>query len=634
MGFVQHRLVLRADGWVMSDLNGLPDFQTPSLTPATSTFPAFQSGSYSVLPQQLALSVNDDGSPKFQLDIVKRIGDFSSAGQYAVLDFSLSGDFSLDKALAQVRSHDPSATVKPIAIDGGFARLYRTAGEVAPGSDVLAPVSLGLSGSDYARWTTRLSADAGELIKGAIAGGSILLGARVEFDVVGVAPRVDASVEFEPARLTAALLAGRQGRMLSTSDVVAAFTGAPENFPLKIEGGAPSGDFGGAVASRIFASFATLAPAPGIGDPPCVVFNDESQLPAGTIQWDLSQAALGRGQWVLTLDVLTTLRALAAQNGIESLVRYVSVPALQVGFCNVDVEANLPQNRLGVPAIGATVSLPANPPLRPSSISQTVTFAEPVDTGSVQFRISPAERLTYTVSGFAVVAAGQIVREYQMPPQPRTDAWVQLGADDFPVTFAHVTAAERLLALATLSVVLTYVLDGQPCQLQFVLKEQVAGVAMAVPRAASAASMTISASARDGSAALVLPPTAPGRIELDVTNFREFGPHRISIAAALTGGDPLLSLDFLAQQQDPSEGAVPDGIFLTAEQPNATWGFVASSPFQAGYRYRRSALAHAPAGPWSPVLSPFAPLVLAADGTNIAGANATQPTPQAVPAAT
>jgi hypothetical protein len=617
----------------MTAFDGLPDFQamssTATATATATTFAPFQSGSYAALPQGLALAADANGRPKFTLDLVERVGDFSATGQYAVLDFSLVGDFALDDALSAARAHDAGATVKPIAIDAGFARLYPTTGEVAPSSDLLASIPLGLSGTDYARWTSRLSADAGELVKGAIAGGSLLLGARVEFDAVGVAPRVAATVEFQAPQLLTSLLAGRSGRSMSTADVVATFTGSPQNFPLKIVGGGePSGDFAGAVAGRIFAEFGTLVPAPEVADPPYVVFRDPAQLEGATVQWDLSQPAAGRRQWVLMLDILTALRAFAAANGLDSLVRNVTVPTLQVGFCSVVVNANLPPNRIGVPAIGANVQVAANPPLRPSSVSQTIAFEEPDDSGAFQFRLSPSEPVAYTLSGFAVIAAGETVQEYQMPPQPRTDSWVQLAADDFPVTFAHVTAAGRLLTLATLSLLLTYDVDGHSRQVQAVLNATVPGVSMAVPRSASSASLVVTATPLDGSAALTLPSMMPGRIDLDVTAFREYGPHRVTIHGTFKAGDRALFLDVLSDEQ-ANAGAVPDQLFLTIAQPIATWGFVASSPFHSGYRYRKSGSPGVPAAAWSPVLSPFESLTLNADGTTIAASSNGPPAPPA-----
>ena len=129
---------------------------------------------------------------------------------------------------------------------------------------------------------------------------------------------------------------------------------------------------------------------------------------------------------------------------------------------------------------------------------------------------------------------------------------------------------------------------------------------------------------------LTLPPLIPGRIELDVTVFREFGPHRIAIHSALES-DRLLALDFLAEER--AADAVPDQIFLTVAQPNATWGYVASSPFRAGYQYRTSASGGVPAGTWSPVLSPFAALELDANGISLP-ASGTRPEPAPIPAAT
>ncbi len=619
----------------MSAFSGLPDFSAPISTAGVTAFAPFQNGSYAVVPQQLSLALDADASPKFTLDLVERAGDFSAAGQYAVLDFSLAGDFELDTALAVVRPLDAAATVTPIAAAGGFARLYPTAGEVAPSSDALAPIPLGFSGADFARWTTRLSADAGELIKGAIAGGSLLLGARVEFDALGVAARVETTVAFEPEKLVASLLAGTTGRLLSAPDVLAAFTGTPEKFPLKIlAGDATTGDFAAAVADRILASYASRAPAPASSDPSFVAFADPSALPLGAVQWDLSQPAIGRRQWVLMLDILTVLRAFAARNGTAALVRNVSVPALQVGLCKVDVDANLPPNRIGVPAIGVTANVAANPPLRPSSIAQTIAFTEPDDDGSLTFQISPAETLSYTLSGFAVLAAAGMVREFAMPPQLRSSSWVQLGADDFPVAFAHVTAANRLLSLAVLTLTLTYALDGAQHRVAAVLNAKITGASMAVPRSASDPSLTVSAAPLDGSAPLGLGPLAPGRIDLDLPAFAEFGPHRVTIRAALRSGDRALMLDAIAQD-DEDAGAPPAQLLLTADQPSADWGYVASSPFKAGYRYRKSATGSAPAGAWSALQSPFTPLMLAADGTPVsASAASAQPALTPVPATT
>jgi len=350
--------------------------------------------------------------------------------------------------------------------------------------------------------------------------------------------------------------------------------------------------------------------------------------------WDLSQPAIGHQQWVLSLDLLTDLRAFAAKNGVDSLVKNVTVPALQLGFVNIDFDANLPPHRLGVPAIGATVDVAANPPARPSSISEHVLFTEPDDVGSVQFRLSPSEQLTYALTGYAVVTAGSMVEQLALPPQQRSDTWVHLNMPDFPVLFSHVTAAQRLLSLATLALVLSYILDGKSRQLHYTLTPQATGISFGMPRSATNASIAVTATPADGSSPITLPPMPPGRIELDVTTFREYGPHSIAILAMMTNGAPLV-LDFQSVEQADVAGSVPDQRLFTSDQPAATWNYVVTSPFRSGYRYRKAAVTSAPAGAWSQILSPFSPLVLDPNGAMVApSGNGSQPSTPQVPTTT
>src|SRR5215472_5165377 len=183
----------------MADLTGSPDFASVITSAEVSMIAPFGSGSYSVLPQRLQLAMNPDGTPKFKLELTEVIDDFSDSGQFAELDFSIAGDFPLDTALSIARQSQPTAQVKPVTFDGGFGRLYQSASAVQLPSDVLSAIPLGWWSSDLARWTMRLSRDAGELIKGALQGeSSLLLGARVEASVTGVAPRLPVYAQFDP----------------------------------------------------------------------------------------------------------------------------------------------------------------------------------------------------------------------------------------------------------------------------------------------------------------------------------------------------------------------------------------------------------------------------------------------------
>lgn len=593
-------------------MTGLPDFQAPLSSGAVSAFAPFGQGSYAVLPQQMAVAQDADGNPKFQLDIIKRIGDFSSSGQYAVLDFAVNGDFRLDDALAAARAVDSGATVAPVGVNNGFARLYPTASDVVLPPDLLTPIPLGWTGSDYARWTMRLSSDAGELLKGSIASGSLLLGARLEFEVIGVAPRISLGVEFDPAQLLSWLLDGRSGRQMAASDVVSAFTAPPSNTPVKLQGDPPL-EYPEAMAGRVIATYASLTPAAGLTDPACVLFPDPASLASGRVVWDLSQPAAASRQWVMMLDPFSSLAAAVARNGLDSLVNEVAIAPLQLGLCNIDFTANLPQHRSGVPALGVNVEVPAHPPMRPSSISPSITLAEPQDSGSVQFRISPSETLSYSVTTFAIVVAGQNETQYSGTPRVMSDAWVRLNADDFPVKFAHISAESRLTALAQLAVVLRYSVDGSDIAQQVSLTTAAPDVAVGVPLGATNASLSISATPTDGSPGIPLPPLALGRIFLDVMSFREYGPHIIVIEGIFNGTTAPLFVELLREDQSP-DSDTPGKVALTPDKPSTTWGYFAASPFRAGYRYRKSGPTDLPPAPWSQVVDPFTPLSVVADG--------------------
>ena len=248
----------------MGDLTGLPDFALPLAATNASAYAPFGAGAYAVVPQTLALATNPDGTVRLALVFEQQAGDFSATGQYAVLDFTLAGDYDFDGCLASARVRDPNATVKPIAVRRGFARLCTTATQVQLPQDLQQPVALGLSGSGFARFTARLSATAGELVKGAMDGGSLLLSARVEFDALGVAPRAGAIVAFSPQALVAALTADAAGGPVAASDVLSALTSPASTLPLKVvSGNARPGDIAAALAPRMFAEYTTLVPAPG-----------------------------------------------------------------------------------------------------------------------------------------------------------------------------------------------------------------------------------------------------------------------------------------------------------------------------------------------------------------------------------
>ena len=609
-------------------LTGLPDFGALLPAQAAAMFAPFGGGSYAVLPEQLVVATGADGQPKFLLEIERQLGDLTASGQYATLDMRLTGDYPLEAALAAARVLAAGATVAPLTIDGGFARLYAVSTIVAPPAELLVPISLGLGGEEGARWTMRLSADAGEILKatllgnddGTAADGVAPLGARMEYTASGVAARVPVAVEFQPATLVAALIAllgGNPARMVAQSVLTTLFMSNTATLPVKVIGAAGSAGlaFAQAMEDRLLAAFATFVAAPGATDPVYFQFADPATLDATTVHWDLSQPAVVSRAWAVLFDPLSSMRTAIRSGGAAELVKYISIPSAPLGLSNIQVTTNLPPNRRGVVMLGANIEAPAAPPFRPASINKQIVFSEPEDAATVQWRISIREELRFSVTGYAIFAEAGSTRQDTAAPRAANATWVQLQKNDFPVRFLHLSADPRVLAQADVNVALTYALDGRDHAESFTLSATEATMAIGLPESAASIAMNLTARPHDGGAALTIPSPKGDRARIDLTSFAEYGPHTVTISSALTPGDPPLFLDLVPQSQQSSSVA-QSKVALTPEQPSAAWSYLALSPFAAGYCYRVSAATGGVPGAWSKPLPPTTPLVLAAEGSS------------------
>lgn len=578
----------------MSVIDRLPDFSHSIMTGETVAFAPFAGTTFIVVPSAVRLAAASDGRPQFSLQMVKRVDELSSsAGQYAVLDVQLVGDYPLDEALLAARNDNPDSTVRPAPLELGYARLLPASPGLTFPDDLTAPAPLGWSSADGARWTHRLDLSSGELLKGALAGNAVLFAARVEFTILGVAARLPVTITFDPAELLDFVIGTSAARGTDTASLISGLMRPPESLPIKIVGSTNAAQLAQVLCDRLFAAFGNLVPAPGAGDPPNILF---SQPDSGPLTWDLHQPVVVPRAFVIQFDMITSLREAGDPS---ALVHEIAIPALDLGFHTITIGANLPDNRLGIPAIGVRIEIAPNPPLRPSGVSETLVFTSPSDEGAISVRLSPGEELQYRLTCFAVLAVGSNVFQCEAEPVWKTGDWVRLQATDFPLTFVHVTAGERLLSMATVSGTLGYTFDERTVAQTLDLSRTRPDIAVAIPQGATEATIALTATALDGKQTLAAPEFAPGRIQIDVTCFPDYGPHRVPVSCAFGPGDGLISVDLAGE-----DGANPSTVHLVPSAPTAMWGYVAQSPFHAGYRYRKNG------GVWSDVMPANAPLHL------------------------
>jgi hypothetical protein len=578
----------------MDDIGDLPDFQASLGAGATQFYAPFGGGEFLVLPAGAVLAVVS-GQPGLALSLVRRPDQPGSTGNYAMLDIQITENFPLDAALSLARGLSSGATVRPISIDLGFARLIPGGPGIVLPPEMTAPTPLGWATSEGARWTHNLDVSTGELIKGAILGGALLFTARIEFSIRGVAPRAPAVADFVPADLLAALLSGRPDGLIAAPELVERLQDPA--LPLGVEGGVARDRVSQILADRLAAAYGSLVPAPAATDPP--YFRLAKPSSAERVRWDLGTPTAVSRAFVLQVDPLSGLRPAA---DLAALIHEVTIPPLDLGMREIVATANLPPNRVGLPAVGARVSLPPAPPGRPSGIDKTAMFTPPDDQARIELQIDPDEALDYSVTGFAIIAAGSSIYQLEAEPRQASGEWLRVQGSDLPVTFAHLTASDRMMKQASVSGALKYSYAGKQATQPIALSAGAADVAVAVPTGAENASVTLTATTASGQS-ISLNPLRPGVIRLDLASFPGYGPHRVPVTCRFNGGESPIEIEL-----ESEDGSTQGSVSLAPSAPTAEWGYVAGSPFCPGYRYRVRG------GGWSNVLDP-GPLGLLPDGT-------------------
>jgi hypothetical protein len=169
-----------------------------------------------------------------------------------------------------------------------------------------------------------------------------------------------------------------------------------------------------------------------------------------------------------------------------------------------------------------------------------------------------------------------------------------------------VRASPALLSLC--SVHLTFAPEGSPP----VTAELVDGdqsVAFSQPNGGSGAQLTAELRPADGSAVVVLGPMPASRWALDLTSCPTYGPQEATISVNFAAGVSDYAVELLPETA--SDTAQNITVFrFTPDRPTRTYGYVSTSPFHGGYRWREYRSAP-PLADWSPA-DPETPLRLAA----------------------
>lgn len=563
------------------------DYQRPRRVGDVVAYRRFErAAGWLVLPQTMTIAARSDGSPDFQIDLV-RARDASLEG-YGAIDLRVRPGVDLDSARRALGEDD----VQLGNVRGGWLRLLVREPGRTGAATVVPPLAFAPNGLGVVRLAATLTAESASLLKNALVEGIVLVEAWAELCVDGVSPRGDAVVEIDVDALRRALPVDVSGgEPVSRRDVVAALV------KPGVLSGAPAAadalETADAVADRLRVLAATLVPSPGTD----VAEWWKLSLAAGAarLHWDLRDAVTATRVHPLRFDPVALVRQAAAGGGLDRLVVTRDLVDLRTGDVPVLVTANIPEKRSLVFTCGADLDAPARPPDRPSAIRETIELVPPLDRRDVVMRFSPRESPEYGVRTFAVVRSDGGVREWRSTRAVHAGRDVRLTPDDFAVRFLPVQASPQLLAAGDVSVTATW--DGDSQRLAVA---DAAGDTLVVPRAAATVTCTCVV-AKDGRTIRADVPVSDGPIVLDLPLFREAGSHTVQIDVAFPDGVSLVAIELKPEAADDRDAVV---VSFTPAAATRHWTWLASSPLAPGFRYRLFT-GGAAAVAWSAPQSPF-----------------------------
>ena len=571
-------------------LFGYADFDRPIAFDVGRLFYPFGGGPFILAPHRCGVANLDDGRMNFLLDLIRPALPFPGDDAYANLEMRFNADYASDEALAYLRKQDPQAVLSRSVLTDWEFRIAPGAATLNVPHELLNPIQLASNNLGSARIVMRLSIESGLIIDTLLQEGDIPVYAVAEAQMQGISPRVGAVVRFKTSELLAALL-----DLTSADDTVPwqslvhFFSRDLAELPMKVSGQiepSQSIAFGETLADRIIARFGSYVTSSNDDFEPLVKLKRIDKLGESEIKWSLSQPFLASRRIIMHFDFLSDVRRRVQDFGIDSFVRrHAASPLPSFGQSNLTAFCNLPLERVGVVALGATLTFPPNPPDRPHSKSETVLFEPPEDIVQTRVQLAPGESLQYEYSTFVVISDEHGVREIRNPAAPYVGSPLRLSPDAFPIDFALVEVTRELAALASIDGVCQYERDGQEYQIPFALDSGRFSVSVALPKNSHSVSLQCTAISRDSGAVLRVGPFESLKVRLDVSSFLEYGWHEVEFECIFDGKTSVYAIDILPVGLDETFENLTILAF-TPDQPKRRFGWFAQSPFRPGFQYR------------------------------------------------
>ena len=568
------------------------DFTDETHTEHYTIYPAWsQPGQRWLPPQGLGLARRPNGLADLHLTLVR--ASQPQPRTYGLLDLRVEASYALAAAQADLATAATPLVIRPAVPSSGHLRL--TLGER------VFTQPLTWNSLSQSRLRLALNGDDAAVVHQALAQGTLVAQATVIFTLTGYAARSAATVTFDPAQLLATLCTVRDETGFYSYPALQTWFAQnwaqlPLHWQMATESSLLPTDAAqrSALLDRLVARFANLVPPT---DEPLPYLDLLATVPSGKFTWRLDDEIVTWRPLVLQWQPLAVVREQIATQGLAPFFSQSETPPLPSGHVDIEVIGNLPANRANVLRIGAHLTAPPRPPLRPQAVQAAATLTPPADSSSVRLRLGAREALSYTIQPLIVLATDSDFLSLTGPTRTETSTTAELSVADYPVTFHEISGEPALLTIARVTGILRWQVGEQIYQTPLSLDEQQPSVTLAVPQGATQLMLDLTATAYgDGR---TLPVQAPPVTDGYITRWHlpGFGAHIIRFTAVMPSAPILLAVQTAEVAAADAAGAT---LILRPDQPTVTWGYVVLNPFCAGFRYRQL-----PDGAWSPLLSPL-----------------------------
>lgn len=566
----------------------LPDWERPLMTGTGETFHAFPDrGDVIALPDRLRLVCSADGLPELRLALFRGPGAGPGLGGYGVLDFRLRAD------------HAERATpFVPAPIVRGSVRIRPADLAADLPAEIFVAQRLEWSGLGTARFLVRLSADAAALVHELLGSGLVPLRAMAEVEIEGVGATIPVTAQVEVRKLLDALTELASGGALVRREAVElALTDDPATLGIAVSGERALHDaplVARALLDRMRWRLLDFEASPWADEAPALRIPAwNPQLPSA-ISWDLNEQVIVARPRRLDFDPFgEALRLISS----AALVSQATLPALAVGFHRLMVESNVPAWRPDGAQLLATLRFPSSPPERMHEVSRTLALRPDRGVDHLEVRLAPGEKLAWRLSVMLIQPGASGGTRWVGDEVAGEGARVLITPAQLPARIVTLEAGRALLALASVSARLDAVDAGRPYSDVAVLAKNQPTSALVLPRSATDARLTITATADGADTTLEIEPLPVSDQYIDIADLPGYGEHETEISIAFDADVALIAIETAPADADAEFDV--ETVSFTPVNPHRRVHWRCADPFRCGLRWRWRALADEAAWPWS-----------------------------------